>query len=369
MRMRIATAAVALSGLVAIQAVAAAAPAYAHQGDPNFRSTVTAISPPAAGVQAEVANLDDRLVLTSNAGHTVEIEGYEDEPYARLLPDGTVQVNQRSPATYLNNDPIANATVPKSANAKAAPVWKTIEGDNRYETHDHRIHWMARGRCPEGDRPGRPDQGLRLVGPGAGGRREADGHQEDAVVARQGRGGRHAGRRDRRAGRARARVDRVRRDRAPRRARARAPTEAVAAAAWWSPRRRVATGGGSARWRPPPARTRRSREPPGAGRRAGSRRRRWRSPSTSRSRRRSARCACSTPRGTRGGDRCAPTPETRRSRSRSRGARGRPLTVTYRVVSADGHPVSGGLTFQVGETAAAPHERRDAPARTGSRSP
>jgi copper transport protein len=29
-------------------------------------------------------------------------------------------------------------------------------------------------------------------------------------------------------------------------------------------------------------------------------------------------------------------------------------TVTYRVVSADGHPVSGGLTFQVGETAAAP---------------
>jgi copper transport protein len=28
--------------------------------------------------------------------------------------------------------------------------------------------------------------------------------------------------------------------------------------------------------------------------------------------------------------------------------------VTYRVVSADGHPVSGGLTFQVGETAAAP---------------
>ena len=31
-----------------------------------------------------------------------------------------------------------------------------------------------------------------------------------------------------------------------------------------------------------------------------------------------------------------------------------PYTVTYRVVSADGHPVSGGLTFQVGETAAAP---------------
>ena len=39
-----------------------------------------------------------------------------------------------------------------------------------------------------------------------------------------------------------------------------------------------------------------------------------------------------------------------------------PYTVTYRVVSADGHPVSGGLTFQVGETAARAAERRDAPA-------
>ena len=40
----------------------------------------------------------------------------------------------------------------------------------------------------------------------------------------------------------------------------------------------------------------------------------------------------------------------RRSRARSQGA----YTATYRVVSADGHPVSGGLTFQVGESAAAP---------------
>ena len=149
MRMRIATAAVALSGLVAIQAVAAAAPAYAHQGDPNFRSTVTAISPPAAGVEAEVANLDDRLVLTSNGGHTVEIEGYEGEPYARILPDGTVQLNTLSPAYYLNEDRFAEADVPETADAEAPPRWETVSSSGRLEFHDHRIHWMAQGTPPQ----------------------------------------------------------------------------------------------------------------------------------------------------------------------------------------------------------------------------
>ena len=176
----------------------------AHQGDPRFDSVLTGTGIP--GLKVQVLNYGDRLLLQNRTGKTVTLEGYENEPYARLLPDGTVQVNQRSPATYLNNDPYANATVPKTADAKAAPVWKTIEGDNRYETHDHRIHWMSPGTVPEKV----TDQDVRTKVfdwsvPVAGGRREADRHHRDAVVARQGRGGRHAGRRDRRAGRARAR--------------------------------------------------------------------------------------------------------------------------------------------------------------------
>ena len=136
-----------IAALVPVLACALAAPAMAHQGDPRFDSVLTGAGIP--GLKVQVLNYGDRLLLQNRTGKTVTLEGYENEPYARLLPDGTVQVNQNSPATYLNTDPYANATVPKTANAKAAPAWKTIEGDNRYETHDHRIHWMTPGATPE----------------------------------------------------------------------------------------------------------------------------------------------------------------------------------------------------------------------------
>jgi hypothetical protein len=136
-----------IAALVPVLACALAAPAVAHQGDPRFDSVLTGAGIP--GLKVQVLNYGDRLLLQNHTGQTVTLEGYENEPYARLLADGTVQVNQNSPATYLNTDPYANATVPKTANAKAAPAWKTIEGDNRYETHDHRIHWMSPGATPD----------------------------------------------------------------------------------------------------------------------------------------------------------------------------------------------------------------------------
>ena len=139
-RTTIAALALALTG-------ALAAPAMAHQGDPRYDSVLTGAGVP--GLKVQVLNYGDRLLIQNRTGSTVTLEGYQDEPYARLLPDGTVQVNQRSPATYLNTDPYADATVPESADAKAAPVWKTLEGDGRFETHDHRIHWMSPGTVPD----------------------------------------------------------------------------------------------------------------------------------------------------------------------------------------------------------------------------
>jgi hypothetical protein len=135
--------------VAALAAFAAAAPqAAAHQGNPNFRSTVTSIAPAAEGVEAEVVNLDDRLVLTAG-GRTIEIEGYDGEPYVRILPDGTVQVNTRSPAYYLNEDRFAEVDVPPDADADAQPEWKTVSSSGRFEWHDHRIHWMARTTPPQ----------------------------------------------------------------------------------------------------------------------------------------------------------------------------------------------------------------------------
>ena len=123
---------------------ALAAPALAHEGDPNYESLVTRIDG-AAGVRAEMLNGDDRLLLINTTSETVTVEGYDGEPYARIKADGTVEVNQNSPATYLNDDRHADVTVPANATKDAPPRWR-VEGRNgRFEFHDHRAHWMNEG--------------------------------------------------------------------------------------------------------------------------------------------------------------------------------------------------------------------------------
>ncbi len=116
------------------------APALAHEGDPDYESLVTTPGP--EGLEVRVLSGDDRLEVRNRTGELVVIEGYDDEPYARLFPDGRVQVNERSPAAYLNEDPRGDVDVPAVADAEAEPRWRTVEGNGRFEFHDHRIHWM-----------------------------------------------------------------------------------------------------------------------------------------------------------------------------------------------------------------------------------
>lgn len=134
--------------IVAALSIAAltASSAFAHEGDPDFESIVTGEG--IAGLQARVLSGDDRLELRNGTGRVVVVEGYDKEPYARLFPDGRVQVNRRSPATYLNEDPRGDIDVPAIADPEAEPEWTTIEGNGRFEFHDHRIHWMADGDPP-----------------------------------------------------------------------------------------------------------------------------------------------------------------------------------------------------------------------------
>lgn len=124
------------------------ATASAHEGDPNYRSDVRGLTPRTEGVTVEVLNRDDRLLITNRSDETIVIDGYSDDPYARLLPDGTVQVNRNSAATYLNEDRFAEVAVPERANRDLAPDWQTVSGTGRFEWHDHRMHWMARSVPP-----------------------------------------------------------------------------------------------------------------------------------------------------------------------------------------------------------------------------
>jgi hypothetical protein len=132
-----------LALLVAVALPAQPAAALAHGGNPNFRSVIDEVTPRVPGVGFEVLDYDSYLQLLDQHGHEVVIYGYDGEPYARVLPDATVQVNRRSPATYLNENRFAEVTVPPIADPRAKPSWKTVDDSGTFIWHDHRMHWMS----------------------------------------------------------------------------------------------------------------------------------------------------------------------------------------------------------------------------------
>jgi hypothetical protein len=121
------------------------AAALAHHGNPNMNSVVNQLTPHVPGVTLQVLNNDDRFQITNRSKDTILVQGYDGEPYARITPDGTVVVNHNSPAFYLNTDRYGAVTVPKTANAKAAPDWQLLDKTGVFQWHDHRMHYMSTG--------------------------------------------------------------------------------------------------------------------------------------------------------------------------------------------------------------------------------
>lgn len=139
----------ALAATTTLLCLLVASPASGHEGDPNFRSEIDSVVPNVPGVSFRVLNYDADMEVVDRDGHGVLIYGYEGEPFARILRDGTVQKNQRSPATFLNVDRYAEAAVPAGVDAEAPPLWKTVDDSGTLRWHDHRMHYMARGTPPQ----------------------------------------------------------------------------------------------------------------------------------------------------------------------------------------------------------------------------
>jgi hypothetical protein len=131
--------------VVAAAALTLGAPAaaIAHQGNPNYRSVINGVTPAIPGLKLQVLNFDDRLQLDNRTGKTVVVRGYQNEPYLRVLGNGTVQVNHNSPAFYLNDNRTSTGKVPPNAKPTAPPNWQVVDRTGSYQWHDHRIHWMS----------------------------------------------------------------------------------------------------------------------------------------------------------------------------------------------------------------------------------
>lgn len=163
----------------ALVSALAAAPAVAHEGNPDYRSVVTGFSPPIDGLSGQVLDHDDALLVINKSGDDVTIIDPQARPYARLLADGTVQVNARSQLAVGENAPsgphdqhgqdsadarlYASTTLlahgdeahgddAHGANGEAGEPgldWVTIDRTGRYEWHDPRIKYRAHPVPPQ----------------------------------------------------------------------------------------------------------------------------------------------------------------------------------------------------------------------------
>jgi hypothetical protein len=139
-----------VAAAIAAALLATAAPAAsAHEGNPDFRSVVDQVDPAIDGLEVEVVNFDDSLRMINRSGEDVIVEGYEGEPYARVLADGSVELNRNSPAYYLNDDRFGESDVPNSADPEAEPDWELVDRSSMLEWHDHRMHWMSTALPPQ----------------------------------------------------------------------------------------------------------------------------------------------------------------------------------------------------------------------------
>ena len=140
-----------------------AGPAAADPPGPtDYQSSITAVVPPVSGVEATMIGGDAFLQIKVDPGIHVMVLGYRGEPYVQFLPDGTVEENQVSPSTYLNEDRYAQTEIADEASYDAEPQWEVVATNGRWAWHDHRTHWMNPAR-PFGSEPG--DQILEAVVP------------------------------------------------------------------------------------------------------------------------------------------------------------------------------------------------------------
>ena len=134
-------------------------PASAHPGTiqlaVDYRTRVTAVAPHLAGVEVRFVADGSKLELRNASGRTVEVLGYQGEPWLQVRADG-VWINARSPSQWLD---LPDGPQKSAADANAAPEWQRSSGETYARWHDHRTVWH--GNAPPQVRAD-PDQEHRI---------------------------------------------------------------------------------------------------------------------------------------------------------------------------------------------------------------
>lgn len=148
------------AGLVLLIASPALAHALNGASPSNYQTRILEVEPKRPGIDVEVVEAGNRLLLTNTSQDEVVVLGYRQEPYLRVGPDGVFE-NLRSEATYRNRSRFPTAEVPAiaSSDPKTPPEWKKVSDARQVRFHDHRVHYM--GLQPPG--PVRADPGKEHV--------------------------------------------------------------------------------------------------------------------------------------------------------------------------------------------------------------
>jgi hypothetical protein len=148
------------AGLVLLTAPPAFAHALSGASPSNYRTRLLDVEPKIPGIEIEVVEAGNRLLLTNRTTDEVVVLGYAQERYLRVGPQGVFE-NLRSPATYTNRSRLPTTEVPAKASRdpNTPPEWRKVSAGNSFRWHDHRVHYM--GLQPPG--PVRADPGNQHV--------------------------------------------------------------------------------------------------------------------------------------------------------------------------------------------------------------
>lgn len=160
-------------GMAIVAACMVAAPGVAHAdaaGATDYRSEVVAVEPSTPEIKVTIEGGDSFVQIEVDEGHEVIVLGYapDEEPYVRIGPDGAVEQNRRSYATYYNEDRYGGDDIPDIVDTSAPPEWERVGDEGRWAWHDHRAHWMG-DEPPIGLEPGDalPTQRIPILVDGA----------------------------------------------------------------------------------------------------------------------------------------------------------------------------------------------------------